>query len=91
MVIPIIINVVDLAYRLYVFILFIRIILSWTNTNQWNPVVQWVHRITDPFLYLIRRLVPLQVGVFDFSPIVALLLLSVLRGIIVGILARLVI
>lgn len=91
MLIPKLIYIVSLAYNIYLFILLIRIILSWTNPNPWNPVVRWISRVTDPFLNFIRRLVPLQVGMFDFSPIIAILLLSVLRWIIISLLTSLVI
>ncbi|MFB3894666.1 MAG: YggT family protein [bacterium] len=87
MLIPKLIAIVSLAYNIYLFIFLIRIILSWTNPNPWNPVVRWISRVTDPFLNFIRRLVPLQAGMFDFSPIIAILLLSVLRWIIISLLA----
>jgi YggT family protein len=89
MVIPIIIRVIDLAYNIYMFIIFIRIILSWTNPNPWNKAVQFIYKLTDPFLNFIRRFIPLQAGMFDFSPIVAVLILSLLRWILVGFLANL--
>ena len=89
MFIPIIIRVINLACNIYVFLLFVRIILSWTNPNPWNPIVQWIHKLTDPFLNFIRRLVPLQAGMFDFSPVIAFLLLSIIRWVIVGLLVSL--
>ncbi|MDI6784108.1 MAG: YggT family protein [bacterium] len=88
MLIPIIIRVIDLAYNIYVFLLFVRIILSWTNPNPWNPIVQWIYKLTDPVLNFVRRLVPLRVGMFDFSPIIAFLLLSIIRWVVVGIVAN---
>lgn len=89
MLLLILINLIDYVYKIYVFILFVRIILSWVNPNPWNPLVQWIHRLTDPLLNVIRRLVPLQVGMFDFSPIIAFLLLSAIRWVIIGFLVKL--
>jgi YggT family protein len=52
--------------------------------------VRFLHNATDPVLYRLRRLLPfLQAGTFDFSPIVLLLLLSVLQQTVVGFLLQL--
>ncbi|MCX7919123.1 MAG: YggT family protein [bacterium] len=87
--VPILIWVINLAYDIYVVILFARIILSWTNPNLWNPLIQWIYKLTDPFLQFIRRIVPLQIYMFDFSPVLAFLFLSIVRWVLVGILAAL--
>lgn len=58
----------------------IRILMSWIpNLNPDNPIVQIIRSITDPILEPARRLIP-PVGGLDFSPIVVLLLLSVLQS-----------
>ena len=50
---------------------------SWVNPDPYNPIVRLLHRATDPVLYRIQRIVPLQFGGMDFSPLVLLLALSV--------------
>jgi len=55
------------------------------NADPYNEIVQIIYRVTDPILAPFRRL-PLQMGGMDFSPIVAFLVLSVLRTFIVNIL-----
>jgi YggT family protein len=54
-----------------------RALLSWfpdTRNNQW---VQILVQITDPILLPISRIVP-RLGAFDFSPMIAIIVLLVL-------------
>ncbi|RKY42943.1 MAG: YggT family protein [Candidatus Makaraimicrobium thalassicum] len=76
---------VSLVFNILYFVLVIRIILSWVNADPYNEIVQVIYRITDPILAPFRRL-PLQIGAMDFSPIVAFLVLSVLKNFMVNIL-----
>ena len=79
---------VSLVFNILYFLLVVRIILSWVSPDPHNEIVQIIYRVTDPILLPFRRL-PLQMGGIDFSPIVAFLLLSVLRNFIVNVLYQL--
>ncbi|MDY0213085.1 MAG: YggT family protein [Desulfuromonadaceae bacterium] len=70
-------GLIDLAFSLYIIILVARAVISWVNPDPYNPIVRFLHRATDPVLYRIQRVVPLQFGGMDFSPLVLLLVLSV--------------
>jgi YggT family protein len=76
---------VSLLFNVLYFILIIRIIMSWINPDPYNEIVQIIYRVSDPILAPFRRL-PLQMGGIDFSPILAFVVLSVLRNFIVNIL-----
>ncbi|MGB2601921.1 MAG: YggT family protein [Candidatus Omnitrophota bacterium] len=76
---------VSLLFNVLYFILIIRIIMSWINPDPYNEVVRIIYRVSDPILVPFRRL-PLQMGGMDFSPILAFVVLSVLRNFIVNIL-----
>lgn len=76
---------VSLVFNIVYFILVIRIILSWVNPDPYNEIVQIIHKITDPILAPFYKL-PLRFGGIDFSPIVAFMVLSVLRNFIVNVL-----
>lgn len=56
-----------------------RVILSWVAPNPNNPFSIFVIQITEPILKPIRRgiqrILP-NLGMFDFSPMVALVLLN---------------
>ena len=81
-------RLVSLVFSIVYFVLVIRIILSWVNPDPYNEIVQMIYRISDPILAPFRRL-PLQMGGMDLSPIVAFIVLSVLRNFIVNVLYQL--
>lgn len=53
-------------------------LLSWFPGAPQSTLGQMVHRLVEPFLSLFRKL-PLQFGGFDFTVLVALLVLNVLN------------
>ena len=55
--------------------------MSWLQQSPRNPVATIVYGLTEPVLEPIRRVLPV-VGGLDFSPMVLLILLRVLRGVI---------
>ena len=52
-------------------------------SRPFNAVLDFLRDVTEPFLRLFRRL-PLRVGPLDLTPIVALLVLRIVGGIVVG-------
>ncbi|NLP02831.1 MAG: YggT family protein [Fibrobacter sp.] len=68
-----------LIFRIYEFIVLARVIISWVHVDPYNPVVMWIHRLTEPLLDPIRRLVPPGRTGLDFSPLILLLLLELLE------------
>ena len=78
----------SMIFNVIYFLLVIRIILSWFAVNPYNDIVQILYKITDPILAPFRRL-PLRLGMIDFSPIMAFIVLAFLRNFIVGILTQL--
>ena len=79
---------VSMLFNVIYFLLVIRIVLSWFGVNPYNELVQILFRITEPILAPFKRL-PLQIGMIDFSPIVAFIVVAFLRNFIVGILMHL--
>ncbi|TYO96360.1 YggT family protein [Geothermobacter ehrlichii] len=77
-------TVINYLFQIYFYIVVARAIVSWVNPDPYNPIVRFLHSATDPVLYRIRRVLPLQFGGFDFSPIVLLLALEVGRQLLVG-------
>jgi len=58
----------------------IRVLLSWFPIDPYNPIVRVLFEITEPVLAPFRKVVP-RIGMFDLSPLAALLVISfVLRG-----------
>ena len=42
----------------------------WVNPDPFNPIVRFIHNITEPVLYQIRTRIPVNFGGMDVSPIV---------------------
>ena len=63
----------------YTMIVLATVILSWLRLPPANPVVQLLGALTEPFLKPIRKALPSSGGL-DFSPIVLLLGVQILRG-----------
>ena len=55
-----------------------RVILSWLNLSPNNPIVLTIYGITEPILKPIRRVLP-SMGMIDLSPMVALIVMMVIR------------
>lgn len=58
--------------------IFLRVLLSWF-TRESSALSNFLVQVTEPLLAPIRRALP-QWGVLDFSPLVALFLISILRA-----------
>jgi YggT family protein len=53
-------------------------LISWVNPDPWNPIVQFLERVTEPVLAPIRRWIGWRMGI-DLSPIIAILIISFLQ------------
>jgi YggT family protein len=72
-------KILDIALSAYMWILIIRVVLSWVNPDPYNPIVRAIYSITDPVLSWLRRRFPLMAGSIDFSPMVAILAILFLQ------------
>jgi YggT family protein len=79
-------GLVDLAFSIYIFILIARALVSWVNPDPYNPIVRFLHTATDPLMSRVQRLIPLQFGGIDFTPLALLLALSFCQRIITAVL-----
>lgn len=82
------IRLIEWIANFYYLILFVRVLFSWVNPDPFNPVVQFIYRMTEPLLSRIRRILPLRLSMFDFSPIVAFLLIELVKRGLIQILIR---
>jgi YggT family protein len=72
-------RIVDLVFQIYFYIIVARALVSWVNPDPYNPIVRFLYNATEPVLGRLRRLLPLEFGGFDLSPIVLLLALEIVR------------
>ena len=68
--------------ELYMYVVIARAVISWVNPDPWNPIVQFLEKVTEPALAPIRRMIGWRLGV-DVSPIILILLLMFLQRFIV--------
>ena len=76
-------KVLDIALTIFMWIIIARAILSWVSPDPYNPIVRFIHNITEPVLYQVRRRIPLNFGGIDFSPIIILLAVIFLQHFVV--------
>jgi YggT family protein len=78
------IRLVSFVANLLILLIILQIAMSYFM-DMYHPVRQFVDRIVNPLLNPIRRVVPL-IGMFDISPIILVLLISVLQSALVNLL-----
>jgi YggT family protein len=81
--INIIITIINLLANLFVLVVIVDSILSFF-LSPYHPVRSALDRIINPFLSPIRKIVPL-VGMFDFSPIILIILVEILSSAVITI------
>lgn len=77
-------QVIDVALTVLYWLIIIRALISWVNPDPYNPIVQILYKTTEPILYPIRKILPLdfRFGI-DISPIIAFLIIIFLKSFLV--------
>jgi YggT family protein len=85
---------VSAVFFVYFILIFIRILLSWIPRMPYYPwlraTVDFIHQVVDPYLNIFRRVIPPLGGggfAIDISPILAIILLIVVRTVVVSLIA----
>jgi YggT family protein len=69
------------ALTVYKYVIIASAIISLVNIDPYNPIVNFIYRITEPLMRRIRRRMP-NTGPIDLSPIVAFILIHLAQIII---------
>ena len=86
-----IIGLINLLFQIFAALILVEVLGSWILVSRvrlpvWAlTILRVIHGLTAPILDPIRRLIP-GMGGLDLSPLIALVLLQLLRQIIVGVL-----
>jgi YggT family protein len=77
---------VNVIFQVAALAVLARVLVSWlpmagVRIDPYHPLIRFLYQITDPILEPIRRFTTF--GMIDFSPIVALILLEVIRRVLV--------
>ena len=57
----------------YMWIVIISALISWVNPDPYNPIVRFLHAVTEPVFRPIRRIIGYRLGPVDISPMVVIL------------------
>ncbi|MBI5042894.1 MAG: YggT family protein [Nitrospirae bacterium] len=76
-------KVIDYGLTIYMWVIIARALISWVNPDPYNPIVQFLYRITEPVLTPIRRLIPIYKIGIDISPIIVIMIIFFLQNFLV--------
>ena len=87
-------NYVSALFYVYIIIIFVYVLLNMVFSlgarkpySRWlDAVLTFLRDVSEPYLRLFRRIIP-AMGMFDFSPMIALIVLWVLRTVIVSLIS----
>ncbi len=77
-------KVLSLVLSIYMWVIIVRAVLSWVNPDPYNPIVRFIHNLTEPVLYQIRRRLPVVFGGIDLAPVVVLIAIVFLEHFVVA-------
>jgi YggT family protein len=80
------IQIINTVFRLYSYLILARIFLTWIPMDSYNPVVRFIHKVTEPVLAPFRIILPLGGMGLDLSPIIVFFLLNLLQRALINIL-----
>ncbi len=66
-------NIADILLTVYMWIIIITALISWVNPDPYNPIVRFLHAITEPVLRPIRRIIGTRLAIIDISPMIVIL------------------
>lgn len=73
---------VSTLFDLYIMSVLLRLILQWVRADFYNPLSQFLVRITSPLLVPLRRLIP-SIGRLDTAAVVLVLILEIANLVII--------
>lgn len=78
------IQFIKIFFNLLIYAILGRILLSWFSPRHatQSGFPRFLHEVTEPVLRIARRLLP-PIGMMDFSPILALLGLQIIRDLLI--------
>lgn len=76
-------SLISVLLTLYFWLIVVRIILSFLSPDAYHPVVPLLGQLTEPVLRPLRRILP-ATGAFDFSPLLATLIIVLAQVLVVA-------
>lgn len=63
--------------NIYIWVIIITALLSFVNPDPYNPVVQFLHRVTQPAYKYVRKFIRSDFNGLDFAPLIIIIGLQV--------------
>jgi len=74
---------------LYSYVIIAAALISWVSPDPRNPIVRFLHQVTEPVLAPVRRLLPpWKTGGLDISPVIVLVAIQFVERVILPGLVR---
>ena len=70
---------INTVFKIYIFLILIRFLMQWMGADFFNPVAQFIVKVTKPLLNPLRKIVPAG-GHYDYASLIALFVLQALYG-----------
>ena len=90
--VTIIVQIINYLIRLTKLLIVVRAVISWIPMNTYNAFCMFIISVTEFFMAPIRKICSrfASVGMFDFTPIIAYVLLEIIGIIVNGIAVNLI-
>jgi len=82
MAISLLVRLISILSQFLVLLVIVKIILSYFM-DPYHPVRRTIDNLVEPLLAPIRRVVPL-IGMFDFSPLILIILVQILSSVLIS-------
>ncbi|NCO02106.1 MAG: YggT family protein [Epsilonproteobacteria bacterium] len=63
--------------NVYIWVVIISALISFVNPDPYNPIVQFLHRVTQPAYKLVRRFIRTDFNGIDLAPFVIIVFLQI--------------
>ena len=85
------INLINTIFNVLYYAIIIEVILSWVYSNRTNKYIELLHKVTNPILKPCRKIQDKFFNnlMIDFSPMIALFILMILKQVVFSILRTL--
>ena len=64
--------------NVYIWVIIISALLSFVNPDPYNPIVQFLYRVTNPAYDFVRRFMRTDFNGLDFAPLIIIIALQVI-------------
>jgi len=64
--------------NIYIWVLIVTALLSFVNPDPYNPIIQFLYRITNPAYSALRRFIKTDFNGLDLAPLIIIIALQVL-------------